>query len=117
MVLQAQQAASDEGSHTSDPSPLGAFVTDELIAGGFLRQLLQPFLEEVLSSPRGSREGNARLQTEASRLQAFVQQAFGWTRIQELRSAQPGQPDHAAADDEEDNEAPVVVDLGEPYGL
>ena len=116
-ALQAQEAASDTHGQTSEPSPLGAFVTDELMAGSFLRQLLQPFLEEVLLT-QDSTARHARLHAEASRLRTFLQQAFGWTfGLQELRGDEGGQAFGDQDDQETDDEAPVIVDLGEPFAL
>ncbi len=114
--LQAHEAASGVGEPTGDSSPLGAFVTDELIAGGFLKQLLQPFLEDIMTAQQTSQGGHARLRTEASRLQSFVQQAFGWTvGVEELTPAAAGSAPRP--DEEADDEAPVVVDLNESYAL
>lgn len=116
--MQAEKAASPDQEQADGQSLLGTFVTDELMAGGFLRQLLQPFLEEVLLSPPG--QGQRHLHAEASRLKSFVQQAFGWTLgLEELRSQAPGAAQsYPNGDmDEADDEAPVIVDLEEGYAL
>ena len=116
--MQAQKAASTDQEQADGQSLLGTFVTDELMAGGFLRQLLQPFLEEALLSPPG--QGHRQLHAEASRLKSFVQEAFGWSPgLQELRSHAPGAAQSVPCGDAEeaDDEAPVVVDLEEGYAF
>ena len=115
--MQAHEAASGAEEATGGSSPLGAFVTDELMAGGFLKQLLQPFLEDIMSAQQASQGGHARLRTEAFRLQSFVQQAFGWAvGVEELTPATAGSAPNYP-DEEADDEAPVVVDLDESYAL
>ena len=117
MHVQAQEAASADKAN--EQSPLGAFVTHELMAGGFLRQLLQPFLEDVTLGQPVPR--NRQLHSEASSLKAYVQETFGWNfGMQELRrqaAASAHDPRLLSDDDEADDEAPVVVDLEEPYAL
>ncbi|KAK9837719.1 hypothetical protein WJX74_003717 [Apatococcus lobatus] len=119
-ISQAKDAASANEDNADGQSLLGTFVTDELMAGGFMRQLLQPFLEDISHARTG--QVNRQLREEASRLNSFVQQAFGWNLgLQELRSQNVSSAHDSGltpeAIDEADDEAPVVIDLEEPYAL
>ncbi|KAK9866040.1 hypothetical protein WJX84_001451 [Apatococcus fuscideae] len=52
-LSQAEKAAAASDDEGNSANPLGAFVTDELMAGGFLRALLQQFLEEISLCQQG----------------------------------------------------------------
>lgn len=125
--MQAEKAAAASDDEGNSANPLGAFVTDELMAGGFLRALLQQFLEEISLCQQGPGPGQTRLKADASCLRVFVQQAFGWNlEMSELRSAPRSLPVNGQnlraggssnEDEESDDEAPVIVDLHQPYAL